>query len=127
MELADHLQARGVSIHGGMTMILGRHAVGDGVVMTRPSNPVNVVLWNGASAEFLRIIECMLKREPRVVLERTDVEHYRLSGMVLLEDYTDDGRPETPLPSIDFGPEIATDGYEAPTWLPVLFAWTGPD
>jgi hypothetical protein len=127
MDLADHLQVRGVEIHGRMTMILGRHAVGDGIVMTRPSNPLNVVLWNGGSAEYLRILELILNRDPRVVLERTSVERYALDGMVLLEDYTDDSRPETRLPSIDFYDELATHGYEIPTWLPVMFAWAGGD
>lgn len=128
MELADNLSATGgVSIRGDMTMVLGRHAVGDGIVMTRLSNPLNVVLWNCGSADFLHIIELMLDREPRVVLERTSVEHYALKGAVLVEDYTEDARPETCLPSIDFDDELGADGYEVPTWLPVLFAWAGPD
>lgn len=125
MQLADHLS--GLPIHGDEVMTVGRHAVGDGATMTAMSNPPNVVLWNGAAAEFLAVIEQMLAQEPRVVLERTSVERYMHGGMQLLADYTDDGREEILLPAVDFGDEIAAEGYDGPTWLPVLFTWAGAE
>ncbi|OBB71570.1 hypothetical protein [Mycobacterium sp. 852014-52144_SCH5372336] len=124
MRLADRVDDRfGIEIHGDKTMTIGNHTVGDGTTMTTVADPTNVVLWNGAAPQFLELVEAVLA-ERHVVLERTTVEHYRLSGMELLEDYSDDGHEEVPLPAIDFGDDLGVDGYEVPTWLPVMFAWT---
>jgi hypothetical protein len=60
------------------------------------------------------------------VIERTTVEHYRLSGMELIEDYdVEYAEEEVSLPAVDFGDEITPDGYDTPTWVPVMFAWAG--
>lgn len=93
--------------------------------MTGMSDPRNVVLWNCGTPELLAVIEAMLD-DPRVVIERTTVEHYRLSGMELIEDYdVEYAEEEVPLPAVDFGDEITPDGYDTPTWVPVMFAWAG--
>jgi hypothetical protein len=130
MELADAVGC-GVDIHGEETMTVGTHPVGNGVSMSPMSNPPNVVLWNGAAAEFLAVIEGLLAREPRVVLERTDANIYTtIDGMVLQAHYNRaDGEEEDGprLPVIDFDDPIARDGYAKPHWLPVMFAWAGPD
>jgi hypothetical protein len=129
MELADAVDCS-VNVHGEETMTVGTHPVGNGVTMTPMSNPCNVVLWNGAAAEFLAVIEGMLAREPRVVLERTSCENHCICGTVLRTHYNDEDGDEEDgprLPVIDFGDPIAADGYAEPHWLPVMFAWAGRD
>ncbi|ORB68803.1 hypothetical protein [Mycolicibacterium tusciae] len=125
MDVADEVSQFGIRILGKETMTIGNHAVGDGVGTTPMADPPNVVLWNCGTVEFLAVIEAMLAKEPRIVLERTDAATYEAGGMVLLEDYTDDGREGVRLPAIDFGDELFVDGYLVPTWLPVMFAWSG--
>lgn len=122
IRMTEMLQSQGVAIHGGMRMMLGRHPVGNGVTILQVPNPRNVVLWNCGSAELVSLLELVLGREPRVVLERTYVDHYRLSAMRRLENYTGDACLDQ-LPAIDFG-AVAADGYDVPTWLPVMFAWS---
>ena len=122
VDLAEYLRARGVPSDGELTLLLGKHAIGDGVFTTQPLNPRNVVLWHHGSAELMTIIELILHREPQVVLERTDVEHYRRSGVERLMYHANGS---SPLPAVDFGEELVAGGYEEPTWLPVMFAWAG--
>ena len=130
MDLADTLDCS-VDIHGEETMTVGAHPVGNGVNMTPMSNPPNVVLWNGAAAEFLAVIEGMLAREPRgwslSALMPITTAHW---GMVLQTHYNNAyGEEENGprLPVIDFGEPIAVDGYAEPHWLPLMFAWAGAD
>ena len=65
MDLYDELDFRGAPVHGDLSMMLGRHAVGNGDVRTQPVNPKNVVLWNCGTTGLLTIIELMSTREPR--------------------------------------------------------------
>ena len=127
MDLADRVYSRlGGDIHGQETMTVGTHAVGNGFTMLSMSNPPNVVVWNGATTIFLEVIEGMLAREPRVVLERTYAHRYDGDGMVLRTHYgPEEYGPR--LPVLDFGDPIAADGYDMPHWLPVMFAWAGTD
>jgi hypothetical protein len=111
---------------GDETMTIGHHSIGNGVTMTPMSDPPNVVLWNCGSPELLAVIEAMLD-DPRVVIERTTVEHYRNNGMQLIEDYNEDqdDYTEVLLPALDFSEEIDPAGYVTPHWAPVMFAWAG--
>lgn len=134
MELHDHLSYRlglPVDLKGDEVMTIGHHSIGDGVTMTPMSDPPNVILWNCGSPEFIAVLEAMLEREPRVVLERTSVDLYRGNGMQLIEDYDEDqdDYTEVLLPALDFSGEAVAEidpaGYDTRHWVPVMFAWAG--
>lgn len=84
--------------------------------MIRDDRP-HVVMWAGASTEFLDIVDEILRTERHIRIRRTSVDAY-LNWRCILKLHDD------PMPVIDG--EVAKEGYESQHWLPVMFAWTGP-